>query len=975
MKKILFFVILLFPLLCQAQGFNPITKGATGVVVDSNCDQAKYYPMLAPFCQNKYTGKIYKGTGAAVVEVGTATTGTGDVSGPAASSASELPLYDGTGGKTLKRSNSLNGVVFLTDGVVTVKTIGASAGNVVAGDHAHSGVYLPVATIDDSKGNGDTSYVWSADKSYDQLALKLNATALDDTKGNGDTTFIWSADKTFDQLALKAASDHTHTGVYEPADANIYKITTTLGTFTGTILSDGDTIKGALQELETAFEGLSGGHTQNTDTGTTSSVFQLSSGASGPKIKNNSGVTEIRNAADNAYAAFKSAAIDGTTITASDHFAGNITGDVTGNVSGTAGGLSGTPALPNGTTATTQAAADNSTKVATTAYADRMVTKALYDANTILYATSDDAPAALTVGASTIVGRKASGNIVALTGAEVLTISGASPVAGSSSIVTVGTVTSGNVDAVVSAASTSAAGKVELATNAETVTGTSTTLVVTPDDLTYRLASPSAIGGTAPAAGTFTTLTAGGGGVSCDADGDCTFKSVSVTRVAGQASYSEFFEIPANGNSKVTLKAPDSLAADYTVTLPSETGTVCSTGSVCTGYQAALTNAVTGTGTSGNMVKFNGTSTVTDGPKLGTFTDAKWCTYTTADGLKCTSDTPAGAGDVTGGSTSATGEIAAYTDTGGKAITRSYVVFSGPSTSAKTKTISNAYDTIAEVGQANNFSAAQTISAVNAASGSATASTLSGTLGIFNGSDTFRGIYLNYANANHTGTGNTVAIIDIAAITGDANSNLYGMRIGALTGTSGAAGEVEDAIIIGAGWDADIAKSAGILIIGGTGSTNNEKLTLDFETTANTVGISSGSGVTDINFSTLNLITTGTIQGSTKINSDADGMSAAEMTTVGLGGTMFIATGAGTWILPDVAAAGQSLCLMDSGTAHDLILDVTAGSTIRLKGTEQADVVGITNAAGTTTGDFVCVMSVAAHKWSTVGMGGTWASQ
>lgn len=40
------------------------------------------------------------------------------------------------------------------------------------------------------------------------------------------------------------------------------------------------------------------------------------------------------------------------------------------NTSGTAANLSGTPALPNGTTGTTQAAADNSTKLATTAYAD-----------------------------------------------------------------------------------------------------------------------------------------------------------------------------------------------------------------------------------------------------------------------------------------------------------------------------------------------------------------------------------------------------------------------------------------------------------------------------------------------------------------------------------------------------------------------------------------------------------------------------
>lgn len=30
---------------------------------------------------------------------------------------------------------------------------------------------------------------------------------IDDTKGNGDTTYIWSADKVFDELALKQASD------------------------------------------------------------------------------------------------------------------------------------------------------------------------------------------------------------------------------------------------------------------------------------------------------------------------------------------------------------------------------------------------------------------------------------------------------------------------------------------------------------------------------------------------------------------------------------------------------------------------------------------------------------------------------------------------------------------------------------------------------------------------------------------------
>lgn len=67
-----------------------------------------------------------------------------------------------------------------------------------------SATYILGSRLDDTKGNGDTTYIWSADKVYDQLALKLNTSQLDDTKGNGDTTYIWSADKCYDQLALKA---------------------------------------------------------------------------------------------------------------------------------------------------------------------------------------------------------------------------------------------------------------------------------------------------------------------------------------------------------------------------------------------------------------------------------------------------------------------------------------------------------------------------------------------------------------------------------------------------------------------------------------------------------------------------------------------------------------------------------------------------------------------------------------------------
>lgn len=101
-------------------------------------------------------------------------------------------------------------------------------------------------------------------------------------------------------------------------------------------------------------------------------------------------------------------------------------------------------ALANGFTATTQSAGDNSTKVATTAYANALVSdtayasswngvtaiapsknavydqvelkvsKSLYDAHTVLYATTNDTPAALTVTEQTVVGRVTGGNISAV---------------------------------------------------------------------------------------------------------------------------------------------------------------------------------------------------------------------------------------------------------------------------------------------------------------------------------------------------------------------------------------------------------------------------------------------------------------------------------------------------------------------------------------------------------------------------------
>jgi hypothetical protein len=105
----------------------------------------------------------------------------------------------------------------------------------------------------------------------------------------------------------------------------------------------------------------------STGSGDITSVGDVSTGAA---FDGTQGTTlTFYNAGGNATCVY-----DGTTFTFNKFITADVTGDLTGNAD-TASNLSGTPALPNGTTATTQSAGDNSTKVATTAYADRKATE------------------------------------------------------------------------------------------------------------------------------------------------------------------------------------------------------------------------------------------------------------------------------------------------------------------------------------------------------------------------------------------------------------------------------------------------------------------------------------------------------------------------------------------------------------------------------------------------------------------------
>lgn len=80
--------------------------------------------------------------------------------------------------------------------------------------------YLAGARIDDTKGNGDTTYIWSADKVYDQLDLKAPLTSAQLTTPvivDGSTlTFDESADDPNDADIQLSATD----GVFKIAAVN-----------------------------------------------------------------------------------------------------------------------------------------------------------------------------------------------------------------------------------------------------------------------------------------------------------------------------------------------------------------------------------------------------------------------------------------------------------------------------------------------------------------------------------------------------------------------------------------------------------------------------------------------------------------------------------------------------------------------------------------------------------------------------------
>lgn len=160
----------------------------------------------------------------------------------------------------------------------------------------------------------------------------------------------------------------------------------------------------------------------------------------------------------------------------------------------------------------------------------------------------------------------------------------------------------------------------------------------------------------------------------------------------------------------------------------------------------------------------------------------------------------------------------------------------------------------------------------------------------------------------------------------------------------------------------------GALIFTGMSAGNDESLTWNFDDgNANQVVVSSASGVTEISFSAINMVTTGSIQGRVKVtNKSAD----ATLTDAEMDGFVFVTSGA-TMTLPAVEI-GQTVCVY-STTAAEIDVDPNASDRIRLDGTALS--VGEKIYSAGAAGDFICLIGDSGDGWTTLGRSGTWTGE
>ena len=89
-------------------------------------------------------------------------------------------------------------------------------------------------SINDNAGPGDTDFVWSANKTYDEIeAVKaeVKSDIINDNAGEGDTDYVWSADKSYQTLRKVDTVYDTIDSIIPFAKRELQAVTLTIGHF------------------------------------------------------------------------------------------------------------------------------------------------------------------------------------------------------------------------------------------------------------------------------------------------------------------------------------------------------------------------------------------------------------------------------------------------------------------------------------------------------------------------------------------------------------------------------------------------------------------------------------------------------------------------------------------------------------------------------------------------------------------------
>lgn len=456
---------------------------------------------------------------------------------------------------------------------------------------------------------------------------------------------------------------------------------------------------------------------------------------------------------------------------------------------------------------------------------------------------------------------------------------------------------------------------------------------------------------------TVPTLSSGAGGMTVDADGDVTAKSLTITKVSGTAGDVGMVEANSTDTDTAGFRGPASLTANtsYRGQMPNarassdkmvlawtnagETGTGTPTdpyvqamsyidldtyltlaGGTLTGK---LTTATNGTAAGLNLTQSaNDPSSPGDGDIWITASGLKWRSASTT--FTAASGTP-GFGDITAGTNTSALVIG---NSGSLAAT-------GTGTIAATSIINGADPADSGAVRLSN----------NTAIAWETATPGTDIFLALDGSDILQvGQNAAQITLGASGTGNVTVTGDLTVTGADATLGATGVKL------SGA---------------------SGVATVASVGNTNNENLTIDLEGTANKATIASGTGVTDVSFSALNLITTGNMMGGVnRIGSFASPTTSTgtySLTAANAYNSVLFYNDTDTIALP-AAVAGMNVCIYVTGTNL---------TTIDPDGTDVIVVDGTANAAGDAftiagvAGNFVCLVADAANHWITLGAKGT----